>query len=408
MAAKKKVLISFHLINPDSIAVLNGVMRFLRERHGWSPQLFLPPMKMTEADIHNAPRNGIDGILVNHPLGDDLADALLASRIPLATIGNSDEALFRRRERIVFSEINGEAIGRLAAEYLFRLGGRRTFAYFGGETPTRWSRTRLRGYARTLRRLGHDVVVLTPPLHESIRKLPHPTALFLAGDYLASQVYEAASIARIGIPDELSVLGVDNNPLVCDTIEPALSSIDRDAERQGYETALALDRLMRRRKDELRPNILRTPPLKVFERNSTSFSSPVTALIERANAYIAANALKGISAADVANHCGTSQSLLALRFRQYEHTTVREKILQLRLAEARRLLKDRNQKLEVVAARCGFNSANRLSHIFLERYGVSPRSIRPDLPFCRHDARLATRRRLLVIDCQHDARIDLD
>ncbi len=377
MAAKKKVLISFHLINPDSIAVLNGVMRFLRERRGWSPQLLLPPMKMTEADVHNAPRNGIDGIIVNHPLGDDLADALLASRIPLATIGNSDEALFRRRERIVFSEIDGEAIGRLAAEYLFRLGGRRTFAYFGGEAPTRWSRTRLRGYARTLRRLGHEVVVLKPPLPESIRELPRPTALFLAGDYLASQVYEAAAIARIGIPGELSVLGVDNNPLVCDTIEPALSSIDRDAERQGYETALALDRLMRRRKDELRPNILRTPPLKVVERSSTSFSSPVTALIERANAYIAANALKGISAVDVANHCGTSQSLLALRFRQYEHTTVREKILQLRLAEARRLLKDRSQKLEVVAARCGFNSANRLSHIFLERYGVSPRSIHP-------------------------------
>ena len=121
--------------------------------------------------------------------------------------------------------------------------------------------------------------------------------------------------------------------------------------------------------------------MKVFERNSTSFSSPVTALIERADAYIAANACKGISVADVANHCGTSQSLLALRFRQYERTSVREKILQIRLAEARRLLKDRGQKLETVAARCGFNSANRLSHIFLERYGMSPRAYRDHLQY---------------------------
>jgi len=376
MAVKKKVLISFHLINPDNLAVLNGVLRFLRERRGWIPHLFLPPMKMTESDIANAPKNGIDGIIVNHPLGDDLTDALIASRIPLATIGNSDEDLFRRREKIIFSETDGEAIGRLAAEYLFQFGGRRSFAYFGGETPARWGRTRLRGYARTLRRLGHEVVELKAPLSESIMGLPRPAALFLAGDYLVNQAYEAAAIARIDIPGELSVLGVDNNPLICDSVKPALSSIDRDTERQGYETALALDRLMRRRKDERRPNILRTPPLKVFERSSTSFSSPVTALIERANAYIAANAFRGISAADVADHCGTSQSLLALRFRQYEHTTVREKILQLRLAEARRLLKDQNQKLEVVAARCGFNSANRLSHIFLERYGVSPRAYR--------------------------------
>lgn len=376
MARKKKVLISFHLINPDSVSALNGVMRFLRQRRGWNTRLLLPPMEITPRDIVNARQDGVDGILINHPLGDDLTASLLASRIPLATIGNADEALFRRRENIIFSETNGESIGKLAAEYLMRLGGRRSFAYFGGEMSTRWSRTRLRGFSCALRRLGHEVHELKGPLVDELERLPRPTALFLAGDYLANQIYEAADTSHIRIPSELSVLGVDNNPLICDSIEPALSSIDRDTERQGYETALALDHLMRQRKVELRPRILHTPPLKVFERGSTSFTSPVTTLIERANAYIQANVFKGISAADVANHCGTSQSLLALRFRQYEHTNIREKILQLRLAEACRLLKDRNQKLDVVAMRCGFNSANRLSHLFLERYGMSPRAYR--------------------------------
>ena len=373
MVQKKKVLISFHLINPDSIAALNGVMRFLRERRGWNTRLFLPPMEMTENDIAQAHQNGVDGILINHPLGDNFTDVLLASKIPLATIGNGVEALFHRRKNIIFSETDGEAIGKLAAEYLLQLGGRRSFAYFGGGTPTRWSHTRLRGYVKALRRHGHEVHELKEPLVEGLERLPRPTALFLAGDYLANRLYEAAEAARINIPSELSILGVDNNPLICDSIEPALSSIDRNTERQGYETARALDRLMRRRKDELRPRILHTQPLKVFERGSTSFASPVTTLIERANAYIATNVFKGISASDVANHCGTSLSLLTLRFRQYEHTNIREKIIQLRLTEARRLLKGRHQKLDVIAARCGFNSANRLSHLFLERYGLSPR-----------------------------------
>lgn len=374
MSRKKKVFISFHLINPDSVAVLNGVFRFLRQRRGWNTKLFLPPMDLTEKDIANAPREGVDGILINHPLGDDLTQALLASRIPLAMIGNGDDALFRRREKVVFSETDGEAIGKLAAEHLFRLGSRRSFAFFGGSAPSRWSHTRLRGYAKALKRLGQAVHELKEPLAKALAELPRPAALFLAGDYLANQVYEAADAAHVKIPSELSILSVDNSFLVCDSIEPALSSIDRNTERQGYETALALDHLMRSRKNERRPKILRTRPLKVVERGSTSFASPVTTLIERANTYIRQNAFKRISVADVANHCGTSQSLLALRFRQYEHTSVKEKILQLRLAEARRLLKGAHQRLGNVAMRCGFNSANRLSHLFLERYGVSPRA----------------------------------
>ncbi len=333
-------------------------------------------MDLTERDIAHAPRDGVDGILINHPLGDDLTQALLASRIPLATIGNGDDALFRRREKVIFSETDGEAIGKLAAEHLFRLDSRRSFAFFGGSTPSRWSHTRLRGYAKALKRLGLAVHELKEPLAPALAELPRPAALFLADDYLANQVYEAADAAHVKIPSELSILSVDNNLLVCDSIEPALSSIDRDTERQGYETALALDHLMRSRKGEHRPRILHTPPLKVVKRNSTSFTSPVTVLIERANAYILQNAFKRISVADVASHCGTSQALLALRFRQYEHTSVKEKILQLRLAEALRLLKDTHQRLDVVALRCGFNSANRLSHLFLERYGLSPRAYR--------------------------------
>ncbi len=376
MPRKKKVLISFHLINPDSVAVLNGVFRFLRQRHGWNTKLFLPPMELTERDIANAQADGVDGILINHPLGDDLTHALLASRIPLATIGNGDGALFRRREKVIFSETDGEAIGKLAAEHLFRLGSRRSFAYFGGATPSRWSHTRLRGYVTALKRLGQTVHEIKEPLVPALAELPRPAALFLAGDYLANQVYEAADAAHVKIPSELAVLGVDNNLLVCDSIEPTLSSIDRDTERQGYETALALDHLMRSRKSERRPRILQTQPLKVVERGSTSFASPVTTLIERANTYIQSNAFKRITVANVASHCGTSQSLLALRFRQYEHTSVKEKILQLRLAEARRLLKGPPQRLDVVARRCGFNSANRLSHLFLERYGLSPRAFR--------------------------------
>jgi len=208
------------------------------------------------------------------------------------------------------------------------------------------------------------------------KALPHPAAVLLAGDYRATEAFEACAQAGLAVPNDVAILGVDNDPVLCDSLSPSLSSVAPPFEKEGFEAARTLDRFMRARKSLRRPLILRFEPIRVVERDSTVSLVPGTHLIDRALEFIAANATQPISARDVAERLKVSPSLLALRFRQREKTTVRDAIIDARLKKVCALLKDRKMTVARIAARCGFASANRLTRLFTKRFGVSPRGYR--------------------------------
>lgn len=390
--AYKKVLISFQVVGVPSIDTLSGVLRYIRTAARWNIRLALSPRILTPELVRSAADDGIDGILIHNPISHELGNALLRSTVPLAVIGNSDERLRERRGPTTLIDADNKAIGRLAAQHILKLGRFRGYGYLPDIPHTRWSRLRLDGLTDALAAHGISVSVFASgqpegnaaysrDLEKWLGALPIPAAVLLSGDYRASELYNACAGLGLQIPDDIAVLGVDNNLILCDALEPSLSSIEPAFEKEGYEAAKALDALMRGKTSSSRlrqPHTVRIPPVRIVERESTEFLSPGTQLVDRALAFIRANAFQPITARDVAARLRVSPQLLALRFRECEHATVREKIIESRLGRVQSLLQGTNLRLAQIAVQCGFRSANYLIHAFISRFGISPTAWRKE------------------------------
>lgn len=384
---KKNVILSFRFANVPSIETFNGTLRYLKSNAKWNIRLFTAPKILSPKAVVSADDEGVDGILTDHPLDETLSGALSASKIPLVSIGNSDDRLFRRRTNIAFLEMDNFEIGRMGARYLLSLGRYRTYCFVPDQNPTRWSRHRLRGFKSCLRENGFSAsVFVTPAADDSrlyrdalslwLKELKKPAAVMLVGDYRAGDVFDACDKAQLRVPADIAILGVDNNPILCDSLTPSLSSIEPAFEQEGFIAAKTLDRLMRTQKTRTSPEIIRFPPLRVVERESTAPTVFGSLLVDRAVKFIKDNISTPFSARDVAKRLGVSQSLLLLRFRQFEKTTVQAAIVNHRLKAVCEKLKNTSMPISRIATLCGFTSSNRLTHLFMERYGMSPRDYR--------------------------------
>ena len=335
-----------------------------------------------DKEIASAADDGIEGILTDHPLSEDLAEALAASKIPLVAIGNSDDRLFRRKASVAFLEVDNAEIGRLGASYLLSLGRYRTYGFVPDLTPTRWSRHRLRGFRSLLRENGHAVSVFSSSADEDSRLyhdnlvqwvngLQKPAAVMLVGDYRAGDVFDACARLQLNIPEDVAILGVDNNPVLCDSLVPSLTSIEPAFEQEGFAAARTLDRLMKRRGKPTKPEIIRFPPIRVVERESTTPVPTSALLVQRALDFISANAHKGIGVKDVVEELGVSRRLADLRFHQYCGKSILETITDQRMSKVRRLLSTTRLSMGKIASTCGFNSPKHLSVAFRKKFNCS-------------------------------------
>lgn len=384
---KKSVILSFHIANVPSIETFNGTLRYLKSNARWNVHLFTAPKLLTTHSIISAAEDGVDGILTDHPLGESLSESLSNSKIPLVAIGNSDSRLFRRKTNVAFLEMDNFEIGRMGARYLLSLGRFRAYGFVPDPTPTRWSRHRLRGFKSFLKENGHsasvfkasspdDIHLYHNDLSRWIKSLPKPSAIMLVGDYRAGDVFDACTKLRLKIPKDIAILGVDNNPVLCDSFVPSLTSIEPAFEHEGFMAAKVLDRLMRSRKQNNKPEIMRFAPLRIVERESTAPTITGSQLVDRALDFIKENLSSPFSAKDIAERLGVSPSLLVLRFRQFEKSTVQAAIVNYRLKAVCDKLRNTRMPISRIANLCGFGSANRLTHVFTSHYGMSPRAYR--------------------------------
>ena len=180
----------------------------------------------------------------------------------------------------------------------------------------------------------------------------------------------------IKVPHNIAVMGVDNDPLVCDAAVPPLSSIPFDYERQGYESAAALDLLLSRMERRSRPVRVECRPLPVVVRESTAPIAPASALIKGALRYISRNAAKGVSSRDVAKALGVSQSLLTLRFREFAGGTIMDFIIAARIDRAKRLLATTKRSIREITVETGFRNENYMKGVFRRKVGMTMREYR--------------------------------
>ena len=361
-----------------SRAMLQGIFNYVRVYGPWSLNIAeggAGDQRVPDARVWKG-----DGIIARVP-GEPAAKAIVASRLPAVLINPSDAFLAPRHPLSRFSRIqfDSQAIGALAAEYFL---GRtpRACAFVGHPADPNWSRWRREAFCERLGQAGAACSVYPlPPEAESdwpaerprlcawLRKQAKPLAVFAANDSRGRQVLDACLVAGIAVPYEVTVLGVNNDPLICETCIPPLSSVAVDDERAGYEAAQLLDHLMNGRE---RPGrAVRYGPKEIVARTSTEDLPTSDKRVIRALEHIRINAGLNIRVSDVAEHLGVTPRWAEKSCREALGRSLHQEIHQVRMATVRAMVASTDRPFAEIAARCGFRSANHLCKLFKAAFG---------------------------------------
>ncbi len=201
-----------------------------------------------------------------------------------------------------------------------------------------------------------------------------PLAVFACNDTCAQQVLNACRERGVRVPEEVAVLGVDNDDVLCNLCDPPLSSIDPNADELGYQAAALLDRLMRGFRPESDRCAIR--PARLVERASTetvAIDDPITAKAVR---FIRDHVGEGIAPKDVVHYAGRSRSDLEQRFRRRLKHGLHGEILRRRLDRVSVLLRRSDLDLSAVARHAGCSSATHLCRLFRRQFGLTPTEFR--------------------------------
>ncbi len=362
--------------------VLRGIRDYERalDDH-WA--FYLQPDGMQQ----NAPKIGLwrcTGIIARL-FGSATAKSLLTSGLPLVLLDPYTQPICRQYDltHIPYITTDTEAIVRMAFEHLCACGCQ-TFAFVNSLAETVWSAARAQTFSTLARRSGrvchiYGIPEHTLPWEEEIRKLgtwirrlPRGSGIFAAMDQRGRNVIEACREAGLKIPDDVMVLGVDNDPLLCELCEPSLSSIALDAYRAGYEAARVLHAQMR---GEAVPDDTRilVKPTHVSRRQSTSSGFDQDVVVASARRFIYERLSdRALQVRDIATHCGVSRRLLETRFAQAVGRTLLQELTNVRMERARTLLRETFDTVNGIAAACGFTDANYFTKAFRRWHGVSP------------------------------------
>jgi LacI family transcriptional regulator len=279
-------------------------------------------------------------------------------------------------------------MGRMAVEHFFDRGLRR-FAFFTyGETW--WTQTHRDGFCRALKERGYDCEIYRPPrtsdralpvwheyqrprLVEWLRSLPRPIAVLTAGDMQAVRLSDACRETGIAVPEEVSILSLSNDPVICETVRPTISSMDLDARRIGFEAATLLARKMA---GEHPKGVVYLPPSHIVVRQSSEIMHIADADVVQAMQFIRDFACTGINVSRVAKKVGLSRSVLERRFQQYLGRTPKAEIMHVRIERAKMFLSQTDKSSESIAHKCGFASLVYFTKAFRREVGMTPRAYR--------------------------------
>ena len=275
------------------------------------------------------------------------------------------------------------AIGRMGARHLLERGFRH-FGYCGfrGQGYSQW---RASGFATEVQKEGYEISQwegegmqttfkrwnkIKAEMTAWVHGLPRPAGVMCCSDTRARHVAQICQEVGVRVPEDLALLGVDNDVLTCEISNPPLSSVDLSAEQLGYEAAALLDRLMAGARPPTAPILI--PPTGVVTRRSSDVLAISDTTVAQAVRFIYEHASEPIGVDDVANAVPASRRVLERRFRAILNRTIGEQIGNARIDRAQELLVHSDAAPPVVAQRCGFRYVQQFHMMFKRFTGVTP------------------------------------
>ena len=373
-SATKTILVVLDLSYASSREQLSGIYRFQMKRSDWNIRLIPSNDPRFQPAIEQSLAEGVDGMIVKLGCALDVSTILAAHDVPLVLVERPDaeqlaaSKLAHRSLAIV--GIDNHKVGMLGANYLRSLGNFASAVYVHDPNDNEWSRQRGRAFVTAMRKHKLPAKFLTlTEFERRITVFPKPMAVFVAFDLLATNVVKTCQSTGLSVPQDVTILSVDNDQFLCENVRPTLSSIRLDLERQGFMAAESLDALMKGRRVRLERTL---PPLDIIPRSSTTFLPPARVLVDRAVRLVESQAANGIRVTDIARQLGVSTSLVKIRFRQFRGHSLRDEMIATRLDKVKQLLQANNYTIGQIAKMCGFSSAVTLNHLFRKRFATCP------------------------------------
>jgi len=278
------------------------------------------------------------------------------------------------------------AIGAMAATHFLDRGFEH-FAYCGLDEFI-WSRLRAHHFGERLGQSGFDVDVYRQPkarakrawkseqnlIAEWLKSLPKPAALMCCNDDRALQVIEACKLAELYVPDQVAVLGVDNDVLICDLADPPISSMALNTEGAGHDAAKLLDRLMAGEK--MTGQQIRVPPTHIVTRMSTDILAVTDREVAAAVRFVRRNPNRMIQVNDVVEATNVSRRVLEKRFRAILRRSVYQEIRRVRVNYIIELLVGTDMSITEIAIKSGFDGVEHISRYFRKETGICLREYR--------------------------------
>ena len=333
--------------------------------------------------------SGYDAFIVR-VLDDHMEQVMCRTHKPVV-----DVFYGKRRDGFAVADLDNVAIGNLAAEH-FISRGFREFAYCGHE-GINFSDVRRTTFVSAVKQAGRvchvfapsnrDVVYFnenvvkgeryTPPANEArairswLRKLPKPVAVFCSHDLRAYQVLTLCREAGIAVPNEVAILGVDDDAILCGFTAPTLSSIDPNGFVVGREAVRIACEMLFSQMARRNPPRSFIKPARLIVRGSSEIYPIDPPWLSDALVYINRNAAKGVTAADVFAYVGLSHTTVGSAFRQNVGMSVQDMLAKVRLEEACQLL-ETGMSVTDVAYKSGFSSVQYFCRAFAAEHGMSP------------------------------------
>lgn len=368
-----KVALLVETSNAYARDILAGVEDYIRAHGPWS--VYLAETGRGEAVPRWFSRWFGDGIIARIE-NDTIAQTLAETHLPVV-----DLSFGHLLPTAPTFTTDNPAIGRLAVQH-FTERGFENFAYCGRDEFI-WSIDRGEAFAAEVRARGFECQIYKPArpfvgnvdfetdvIAEWLASLPKPVALLTCYDLRGGQVLDAARRATLDVPEQVAVLGVDNDSLLCALTPPPLSSIILNGRRTGWLGAEALARLMSGEKVE--DSIQLIPPLGIATRQSTDTLAVADPQLARALRFIRERACEGIGVADILRHAPMARRSLENRMQATIGRTPNAEILRVKISRARQLLASTDLNLSEIAARCGFRYSEYFSVVFKRETGIAP------------------------------------
>lgn len=361
--------------------LVDGVAAYAQKAHDWRLVWISPDAKPIRGAF-----DGCSGVIAR-VANDALARRLARTGLPVVDV-------FCQREYAGFFGVNSdhETIGRLAAEHF--LAKRHTAFAFVGFRNVSFSMKRRRAFAEALERHGCKVATREMPLVRDQRaffnmdarpisgehllqtwlgKLPRPVAVFAANDLLAVTVSRLAKNAGVAVPEDMAILGVDDDRLLCACAETPISSIDPNAFGIGFSAARALAAVLKMPPSRKRHPVHHVAPRGIVERASTERHAVSPVWFADVLGYIDSAIDKPLSTVDLVTRTERSHVTISKMFGERLGMSPVRYITSVKMKAAKKMLAEGNLLVKEIAARTGYASIARFSTVYRAFWGHSPR-----------------------------------